>query len=132
MAWGKETGTYHLRLDTRSSDFKCIFLRFSLYKQKYKFLETNAGYLLLDSKERVRLYSLFSVAPNLLTEVEGQHPAQDEGPDRSGLVNLEEPREGGMEVVLEDLWGRREEQMMAAEEGEEDALRLRRGLYETA
>ena len=123
MAWGKKTGT---NLDNKSSsNFQDIFLRFSLYQQKYRFLETNVGYLLLDTKERVRLYSLFSVAPNLLTEVEGQHPAQDGLVEEPGRV-VDREREGGMEMVLEDLWGRREEQMMAAEE--EDVLRLRRAM----
>ena len=54
------------------------------------------GYLLLDTNERVRLYSLFSVAPSLLTEVEGQHPAQDETVDRV------EERQGGVRVMLEE------------------------------
>ena len=48
------------QLDKSSSHFQDIFLRFSLYQQKYRFLETNAGYLLLDSKERVRLSRLLS------------------------------------------------------------------------
>ena len=68
---------------------------------------------------------MFSVAPNLLTEVEGQHPAQDGLVEEPGRV-VDREREGGMEMVLEDLWGRREEQMMAAEE--EDVLRLRRAM----
>ena len=65
---------------------------------------------------------MFSVAPNLLTEVEGQHPAQDEEP---GTVVRE--REGGVEGMLEDLWGRRQvEQEEAAEE--EVQLRMRRAM----
>ena len=40
---------------------------------------------------------MFSVEPNLLTEVEGQHPAQDE----------EQLQDEGMEARLGDMWARR-------------------------
>ena len=100
--------------------------RFSLYQQKYKFLESNAGYLLLDNKERIRLYSLFSVEPNLLKEVEGQHPAQDE----------EQLQDEGMEARLGDMWARRNVEVglgrradnaaMIAEEAEEEMAMIRR------
>ena len=44
---------------------------------------------------------MFSVEPNLLTEVEGQHPAQDE----------EQLQDEGMEARLGDMWARRNVEM---------------------
>ena len=46
--------------------------RFSLFQQKYKSLEANQGFLLLDSKERQRLHSLLSISPTTIFEVEGK------------------------------------------------------------
>ena len=113
-AWGSETGR---GLVLNNQSFKFHFhlncLRFSLYQQKYRFLEKNMGYLLLDTNERVRLYSLFSVAPSLLTEVEGQHPAQDETVDRV------EERQGGVMVMLEE---------QGQNEGLDELLRVNRAM----
>ena len=113
-AWGSETGR---GLVLNNQSFKFYFhlncLRFSLYQQKYRFLEKNMGYLLLDTNERVRLYSLFSVAPSLLTEVEGQHPAQDETVDRV------EERQGGVMVMLEE---------QGQNEGLDELLRVNRAM----
>ena len=43
--------------------------RFSLFQQKYKSLEGNSGFLLLDTKERQRLHSLLSISPTTIPEV---------------------------------------------------------------
>ena len=69
---------------------------------------------------------MFSVEPNLLTEVEGQHPAQDE----------EQLQDEGMEARLGDMWARRNVEVglgrradnaaMIAEEAEEEMAMIRR------
>ena len=43
--------------------------RFSLFQQKYKSLEGNSGFLLLDTQERQRLHSLLSISPTTIPEV---------------------------------------------------------------
>ena len=47
--------------------------RFSLFQQKYKSLEVNQGFLLLDTKERQRLHSLLSISPDTIPEVSTSH-----------------------------------------------------------
>ena len=69
---------------------------------------------------------MFSVEPNLLTEVEGQHPAQDE----------EQIQNEGMEARLGDMWARRNVEVglgrradnaaMIAEQAAEEMAMIRR------
>ena len=50
--------------------FSChLCARFSLFQQKYKSLEGNSGFLLLDTQERQRLHSLLSISPTTIPEV---------------------------------------------------------------
>ena len=88
--------------------------RFSLFQQKYKSLEVNQGFLLLDTNERQRLHSLLSISPDTIPEVStGHHHSTHDQEQVEGQVeedipeNADVPRLRDHGAVFEEFLLRR-------------------------